>query len=417
MSYFATLLYIILIFIRPQDWTEALEGVPILDYMAVLAVGTCFLEGNVNLAKWKRSPLNWLILVFWLTLILSQATNFYPAGVLEALEKFSKVLIVYYLIVFTVDTVPKLRMFTWLLIFMSLFLAISAVIQYYTGVGLAGAEALQRGGVTQARGVGIFADPNDLALNLVPTVAFLLPSFHRVALSNTWVTGFLALMPIITGIIYTRSRGGIMGLAAVAWMYMRKRVGLVLSVVGLLLLGALLLAIPRMDEINTGESSARSRLEHWSYGLELFRAHPLFGAGYNSFTEDYPQTAHNSFVLVLAEAGILGAAAWVALFVAGFRHLFLLSRLDRAPPWLQPYVDSLQAALVGWLVCAFFLSQTYKFLSFVLLAMVVASMNALARQGVEVHHPWTSRQLLYSGAGAVIGVLFMYAALKVLWAM
>src|ERR1700682_4357662 len=47
----------------------------------------------------------------------------------------------------------------------------------------------------------------------------------------------------------------------------------------------------------------------------MFKSAPLFGIGFNGFTEFLDITAHNSFVLCLAELGLLGSTLWMALLV------------------------------------------------------------------------------------------------------
>jgi hypothetical protein len=296
-------------------------------------------------------------------------------------------------------------------------LAISAIVQYYTGVGLMGGEILHRGEIVQVRGIGIFHDPNDLALTIVSIVPFLLPAFHKPFLSRVSWTGILFLIPMTMGVVFTRSRGGILGLAAVAWYYFYRRVGLFFSLIALGLLATVLVAIPRMESISTEESSARSRMEHWSHGLSLLRQKPIFGVGKDMFAEHYPQTAHNSFILVLSELGIIGGIVWVGMFFAAFREINFLRGDPRAPPFLQSWLDGLTGAIIGWLTCAFFLSHPYKFLSFVLLALVVGTLNALQSEGITERHPWTMRQTLWTLGMTIGGVILVHVMLRVLWSM
>ena len=132
-------------------------------------------------------------------------------------------------------------------------------------------------------------------------------------------------------------------------------------------------------------------MEHWSYGLDLFKSHPIFGIGMDRFTENHTHTAHNSFILVMAECGFFGAFVWVTMFIAALRDIYLMRKIPRAPPWLNSLLDGLLGCILAWHVCAFFLSQTYKFLSFVILALVVATMNCLSRVGLEVDNSWTAK--------------------------
>ncbi|MGB4787029.1 MAG: O-antigen ligase family protein, partial [Candidatus Acidiferrum sp.] len=63
------------------------------------------------------------------------------------------------------------------------------------------------------------------------------------------------------------------------------------------------------------------RLEAWANGLEMFKSAPLFGIGFNGFTDFHEITAHNSFVLCLAELGLLGSTLWMALLVTTTTNL------------------------------------------------------------------------------------------------
>ncbi len=415
MGFFLTLVYIIIIYVRPQEFIADIQGWPILTYLAGICISVVFLEGSFTADKFRRSALNWLIVLFWAALAVSQIANLWFGGAVQAFEKFSKVVIVYFLILFTVDSWARLKVLMWTMILLATFLATQAIIIFYTGEGLVGGHTiLRQGSIVQAQGIGIFDDPNDLALNMVPMVSFLLPAFHRGFLSRTWLTGLILLIPLVTGIAFTRSRGGILGLAAVGWYYLHQRVGKIAGVVGLMALLSLLMAIPRMDQLSAQEDSARSRLDHWSYGLELLKHNPVFGVGTDNFTDDYPQTAHNSFILVIAETGLLGGVIWVALIFGSFRELFLMRREGRAPPFMESLAQSLAGAWFGWLVCAFFLSQTYKFLSFILMGMTVAALNALARDGVTVENSWGPKQWGISMAITAGGVIGIHLGVKLL---
>ena len=47
----------------------------------------------------------------------------------------------------------------------------------------------------------------------------------------------------------------------------------------------------------------------------MFKSAPLFGVGFGKFADIADLTAHNSFVLCLAELGFVGSTFWVALLV------------------------------------------------------------------------------------------------------
>ena len=415
MGFFLTILYLLFTFIRPQEYIEEIKGFPIMDILAVLSLGSVFIEGRVNSVRLTRSPTNWFVLLLLLWCGLSHLGSMHFGMVVGSWEKFAKTALVYYLVVLTVDTMPRIKLFLWVMILATILLAIQAIYVFYTGAAFGGAEALLRGEVIQARGIGIFEDPNDLGLNLVTWVPFLLPMTHRPFLSRTMWTGLICMVPVISGIAFTRSRGSLMGLAAVGWYYFYKRVGIVTSIIALVGLFAIMLAIPRMDSISTKEGSARGRMEHWSAGIDMLRKKPLTGVGHGWFIEEHYQTAHNSFVLIFAELGMIGAFIWIGMFYAAVRDINSILRDPRPPPEVHRFCDGLFGALIGWHTCAFFLSQSYKHLSFVLIALSVGMLAALDNLGIYIESRWSGVQTRNTAIFTVGGLALFYVLMRTLW--
>lgn len=385
------------LYIRPQEFWDVLLNLPVMNILAGAGLACVFLEGSFDKAKFNNTPIAKIVLIMWLWFALTHIPHGWLGGIPYTLQKFSPPAVLFYLLVLTVNNLARLRLLIWVLILVTTFLAVDAIIQFYTGVSLVGGVALQRHVgegefVSQAKGIGIFADPNDLALHVVPMLAFLLPPFYKRSIGKHVFFAVLLLIPLVTGVVYTRSRGGIMAMAFVAWIYLRHRVGIAFSMVGLVLLLGLLAAIPRFGDTSASAGSAQSRLDHWAYGLELFRANPIWGAGWDMFRADgYRHTAHNSFILVLAETGLVGAMMWVAMFYLAGKHIFRMQRITRGPPWVEPMSKALEAALGGWMVGAFFLSQSYSFLLYILMGMIVAVVNILAKLGLDISIRWTGR--------------------------
>ncbi|ADK86446.1 O-antigen polymerase [Desulfarculus baarsii DSM 2075] len=419
MSFFFTLLLTALIYIRPQEYVEAIKGWPLVDYTAAACLAGVFLEGGFAAAKLKRSPVPAMLLFFWIWIGLSWLPNGWLGGVTGKFIAFSPVAINCYLIILTIDSFAKLKTYIWTLVLLCSFLVAEAMVQFYTGVGLTGSTGIQQKGVDQAIGVGIFADPNDLALNIVPLTAFLLPAFHRGLMSRGWLPGVVLLAPFVNAIILTRSRGGLLGLASVAWMYLRSRAGMIIAGVGVAMVLALMTAVPRFESIDTQESSARARLDHWAYGLSLFKSSPIFGVGQGNFIDagSYTHTAHNSFILVLAETGFVGAFLWVGMIFCSFKQLRAMRLDDRAPPWVENFCHSMETALVGWMTCAFFLSQSFKPLLFMFMAMAVAAMNVVSNIGAEQIVAWDGKLALIIAGLTVFMIIFMHLAVRFLFNM
>jgi O-antigen ligase len=79
--------------------------------------------------------------------------------------------------------------------------------------------------------------------------------------------------------------------------------------------------------------------------------------------------AHNSFIEIGAELGVMGLVLFVALLVSGVRTL---SRIGGGPPGPAAFLAQiLTASLVTYVVSGFFLSAAYWTYLYVLLGMVL----------------------------------------------
>jgi O-antigen ligase len=151
----------------------------------------------------------------------------------------------------------------------------------------------------------------------------------------------------------------------------------------LLALGASLIALDfggRSFSIELDES-ASGRLEAWTEGLEMLKAHPILGVGYGQFLEHHPLTAHNSLVLCVAETGLLGGFLWVGMFVVTLLELHRLKNLsgrqqfdDMARRW----ATGLQLSVIGFIAAAFFLSRTFVPTIYLIIGLS-AALAAIAR--------------------------------------
>jgi O-antigen ligase len=87
-------------------------------------------------------------------------------------------------------------------------------------------------------------------------------------------------------------------------------------------------------EVEGGSFGGRGKL--WRAGLAVFPEHPVFGHGTGSYKSAITprlgpaaQVAHNSYLSVLVEQGIVGFLLYMAMFAAVVVSLFRLPRLER----------------------------------------------------------------------------------------
>jgi hypothetical protein len=83
------------------------------------------------------------------------------------------------------------------------------------------------------------------------------------------------------------------------------------------------------------DASTAGRVDAWYAGLQMFKSAPLFGIGFGRFADSYERTAHNSFVLCLAELGIVGSTILVALFTSTLMSLNKIINTQEQSPTMD----------------------------------------------------------------------------------
>src|SRR5882672_254673 len=193
------------------------------------------------------------------------------------------------------------------------------------------------------RYAGARLDANDLGLIMALSIPM---SYYLLIENKGWMAWIYRVQLILAGttILLTASRGATLAtLVALCIVPLtqarlggRQRMALLLTI-ALLVCGALYL-VPATSwqrlstlptEFEQGTFTGRTII--WKAGWEIFRAHPFFGIGANAFRlivsrvlaepirlgeADPAPPAHNTFLSVLVEQGVLGFAVFCALLIA-----------------------------------------------------------------------------------------------------
>jgi O-antigen ligase len=192
-------------------------------------------------------------------------------------------------------------------------------------------------------------DPNDLAMNMVlaiPMAWYLGLTYRRPLLR--WVCR--AYLPIgLVALGLTGSRGGmiatVVALTIVPFTLTRlSPAKLVTGIVLLIISGWLVVSftpdtlVERLATTGTEVEGGRfgGRFKLWRAGLIVFVERPLLGWGTASFKPaitpmmgPMAQVAHNSFVSVLVEQGIIGLLLYLTMFVTVLRSIRSLPVLEK----------------------------------------------------------------------------------------
>ena len=138
--------------------------------------------------------------------------------------------------------------------------------------------------------------------------------------------------------------------------------------------------------LTTGSELAGGTLEHrtviWAAGLNVFRQHPFIGVGAGAFGPsvvdaiDIDYVAHNSFLSVLVELGVVGALILLALLTS---MLYLAVRMGALDRWLWIVL------LLTWAAGASSLTWEYRKATWFLFGMAAAgaSLTRTGRPGLR----------------------------------
>src|ERR1700675_643458 len=322
MGFALTVVYIVLTIISPEQFGPEWAHYHALQYLA----GIIFVVSLPNILSQpylKSSIQTYLLLGLFAAIALSEIANGWFGGVLIDWQEFSPSAAIFFFVVANVTTIRRLKVVTLAAIASCMVLVIEALCGYYGayhGEMFVLHDHLYShdeivGDIFRLRGVGFLNDPNDLAQILLIALPLLFITWQRRRLVYNSLFVLVPACVLLWAIYLTHSRGALIGLAVLALMAARERLGTTASAV---LTGGLVFGMMALDFTGgrgISASEGADRLEAWASGLELFKGAPIFGVGFGNFADLNGITAHNSFVLSLAELGLLGSIIWVALLV------------------------------------------------------------------------------------------------------
>lgn len=231
---------------------------------------------------------------------------------------------------------------------------------------------------------GILEDPNELALALCLAMPLALTASLQKRSPWRLVLLAAAIAIVLPATIWTGSRAGQLVFAAVLAAYMLQRTGWKGFLVAAPMAGPVFLLGGRSS--GEADQSTLERLEAWRAGLQMFRSSPIWGIGKGQFTEYHVITAHSTFMLTLAELGLVGLLLWIGMFYVAIKIVVLAASRYRDRPGGQvayQWACSLLACLSGLIVGTNFLSLSYHPVVWSIMALPGAYYLAARRHDPE----------------------------------
>lgn len=318
----------------------------VLVFCLVLAWGgRAITEGRFN-----SGYLPWLgpLLLYGavLGLSLTQATDF--AGSFKELLKWAELLFAYVVGMSVIGSRKDLRR---LLIATFAAVVAEALVGFGQTVLHAGPSSFARGGFLRA--AGTFEQPNPFAgyLNMCLPMAVTLLAYRAFPRRPMW----LVVAICGGGVLISESRGGLLasiGALLVISVVALPRSRALIGLGGIVLLGVLAggaiglvpsqvteplaaqFGVANIDVANPSPANwaVAERLAHVQAGLSMWADHPVLGVGIGNYPKQYPHYkvittgdiwgnalghAHNYYINIGAEAGIIGLVALVILLAGG----------------------------------------------------------------------------------------------------
>jgi putative inorganic carbon (HCO3(-)) transporter len=258
-------------------------------------------------------------------------------------------------------------------------------------------------------GLGVLNDPNDLGQFLLINVALLGCCWRPGKKAGNLFKVIIPSLIMLTGILLTRSRGAMLGLLVLVLFLLQKRLGKFGAVIGSIagVVGILAMTVLTGRSLSMSEGSAAGRLDAWYAGLQMLKGSPVFGVGFQRFLEHNPLTAHNSYMLALAELGLPGFFIWLAMIVSSTLQVRAISFISGGTPELDELkhaARSVYLAFVMFVVTAWFLSRSYTTILFVLIGCAVAVTEMARKRGVLGE---AKEKISWSVATAVSALMFV----------
>lgn len=195
-------------------------------------------------------------------------------------------------------------------------------------VGLAGTYSADE----RVRYRGELNDPNEVALAICSGGMAVLLGFamrRRGSPLRQFGYGMLIALCVVT-IFLTKSRGGLVAMMLVPGVYAIRKWGWAVIFPAVMVAVPVLMLGGRSDA--NAEQSTLERYEAWATGLDMWHHSPVFGVGARQFSEHHYLTAHNSFVLMLAELGIVGLFLFTAVIYLSIKTLVVgLRAIEHEP--------------------------------------------------------------------------------------
>lgn len=355
--------------------------------------------------KFVSDKITWLMFL-WLGLALGSsffATDSELAFI--AILDFARWVIIYFLIINLVDSLPKWQVFLWLLLLLNFKMSQFQIRQFVAGYAMSPNPELFIARGMGAGSTGFFTNAGDfgVAMCVVAPLAFYLIKAVRSKVLK--VGGIIFFSAFAYSILNCGSRGAALSLfVMVFFFWLRTSRKFQSGVLLLLFLIGFWASAPeawreRFTSTLNYEQDATTfrRFKLWEAGLKMSIDNQLLGVGINNFNTNYaaryhapgeagvPLAPHNIFIQAGSELGLPGFLSLLLVIFLVFKRNHQTRRLysqnNLKNDWIANFAHALDLSLIGYIVSGSFLSVLYYPHLYIIMTLAI-SLNQIARKQV-----------------------------------
>lgn len=307
--------YLFLLIFRPYEYWAILGEFRVERVYMIFFMILIFLSRE---KKYISSPINGVVIVFFLVLIISGVFSISWDVSVFCIEEYFKFLVFYFVAIMSIKDEEDFR-FVVLGFLAVMFLYITKSSWEFFVHG----RHVYRMGIKRMLGIDVtYGNPNAFAASIVYSLPFAW-AMIRCNFQNAWIQKFLWSYGILSmvAIVFTGSRSGMVAalLFFLIILSTSKQKILAISCILLVLLASWQFMPEDLhtrflstfyDDIGpqSAQMSAGGRLEGFLHGMSIFVSNPLVGVGPGNYplSWDIRMNAHNLYGQLLGELGLLG---------------------------------------------------------------------------------------------------------------
>ena len=399
-----------------QGYTGIIK--PLVAVVALALVVRYLYVGQIPIGHSKTAKVEYFLLAYFMVMIASFLVASDKTIALSEITDLGKDIVIIYCILFALRQPQTWKGTTWLMLITTTLLCLLSVYQLLTNnyeqtffrmasIQMDRALAVS----TTPRIGGPINAPNLWAqvLAAISTLVVFRIIHEKQTVKKLAALGMLGIFLYI--ILNTYSRGAYLVLAIdallILFMY-KKRFNPIILIAGAMILILVTPFLPATyrDRFTSlfvvttengiyQDTSLRGRSSEMLTGLAMFAEHPILGVGAGNYKPNYQRYAqligiefraeardpHSLYVQLLAETGILGITAFLAMIYFLFDALNKTCRAIEQSPhladWL-PWISALRFAILSYLLTSIFLHNAYIRYLWILIAMALT--------GIQITH-------------------------------